>query len=400
MVPSPARLILVLGAISALTPASIDMYLPSFPLLARDLDATPASIQLTLSTYLVGLAAGQALYGPLADRLGRRRPLIAGLGVYVLGSAGCALATRIDALIALRLVQALGGSACLVIPRAIVRDRFEPQASARVFSHLMLVVGVAPILAPLVGAQIARVAGWRGVFAALAALGAANLGSAMVFLSESRPSQVATRVGTGAALHDYARLLTDPRFLAFAVSGGLAMAGMFAYIADSPFVLIELHGLSPQAYSLAFGANACALIAASQLNAAAVARLPAERVLAGALPTAALLGAALLVATATGAGGLPALLALLFAYMASRGFIQPNAVAGALAHHPQRAGSASALVGVLQFGGATLASVLVGALHDGSARPMAAVMAATSLLGAGAYAVLARPGRPAEPGRP
>jgi DHA1 family bicyclomycin/chloramphenicol resistance-like MFS transporter len=378
----PVRLLLVLGAISALTPASIDMYLPSFPLLARDLGTTPGSVQLTLSTYLVGLTVGQTLYGPLSDRLGRRPPLLAGLTLYVVASAGCAAATRIDVLIALRLIQALGGSACLVIPRAIVRDRFEVQAAARVFSHLMLVIGAAPILAPIVGGQIAGVAGWRGVFVTLAALGVSGLVLALVALPESRPPGQARARGPGAGLEDYLVLLGDRRFMGFAAGGGLAMAGMFAYIAESPFVLNQLYGLSPVAFALAFGSNAAGLIAASQLNGWLLARMEPERLLARALPATALIGVALLVVTAADLGGLPGLLALLFAYMASRGFVQPNAVACALAHHPRRAGSASALIGVLQFGASTLASVLAGALHDGSALPMAAVMAVTAVLAA------------------
>jgi MFS transporter, DHA1 family, multidrug resistance protein len=385
--PGPSvRFVLILGALTALTPASIDMYLPSFPELARTLGAAPASVQLTLSAYLVGLAVGQAAYGPLADRLGRRRPLLGGLALYAVASAGCALAPRVDVLIALRFVQALGGAACLVIPRAIVRDRFDPQASARVYSHLMLVVGVAPILAPLVGGHIVHFAGWRAVFGVLTGLGLGGVVLTALALPESSP-RAAT---TGAGLRDYARLLTDRRFAGFAACGGLAMAGMFAYIASSPFVLIELYGVPPRAFGWIFGGNAAALIAASQINGALLLRLRAETILARSIIAGAVIGVALVGVAVTSVGGLPVLLALLFAYLASRGFLQPNAVACALADHPQRAASASALFGVVQFGGATVASALVGALHDGTARPMALVMGGSSVLALVAYVALAR----------
>jgi DHA1 family bicyclomycin/chloramphenicol resistance-like MFS transporter len=385
--PGPSvRFVLILGALTALTPASIDMYLPSFPELARALGAAPASVQLTLGAYLVGLAVGQAAYGPLADRLGRRRPLMGGLALYAVASAGCALAPRVDVLIALRFVQALGGAACLVIPRAIVRDRFDPQASARVYSHLMLVVGVAPILAPLVGGQIVHVAGWRAVFGVLAGLGVGGLLLTALALPESSPRAAAPSAG----LRDYGWLLTDRRFVGFAACGGLAMAGMFAYIASSPFVLIELYGVPPRAFGWIFGGNAAALIAASQVNGAMLLRLRSETILARSITAGAVIGVALVGVAVTSVGGLPVLLVLLFAYLASRGFLQPNAVACALVDHPQRAASASALFGVVQFGGATVASALVGALHDGTARPMALVMGGSSVLALVAYVALAR----------
>jgi DHA1 family bicyclomycin/chloramphenicol resistance-like MFS transporter len=364
------------------------MYLPAFPALARSLGATPGAVQATLSAYLVGLALGQAVYGPLADRLGRRPPLVAGLLLYTLAAAGCALAPRIELLIALRFVQALGGSACLVIPRAIVRDRFEPHASARVFSQLMLVIGAAPILAPLAGGQIAALVGWRGIFALLAVAGAAGLLVTLVALPETRPPEVGPRA-SGGGIADYGRLLTDRRFLGFSLCAGLAMAGMFAYISESPFVLIELHGIPAQAYGWVFGSNAAALIAASQVNAALVGRWRPDVVLVPALIASAGLGL-LLVPAAGSSVPLVLLLALLFLSMGSRGFIQPNAVACALAPHARRAGSASALFGVLQFGGATAASVAVGVLHDGTARPMALVMAGAGVLGLAVYLALAR----------
>ena len=391
MARSTAGLVLLLGALSALTPASIDMYLPSFPALGRALDASPAAVQLTLSAYLIGLGVGQALYGPLADRFGRRQPLAAGLSVYALASIGCALAPTIHALIALRFVQAIAGSACLVIPRAIVRDLFEPQESARIFSLLMLVVGVAPILAPVAGSQIASAAGWRAIFALLALLGIAGVAATLVALPETRPRSA--RSG-GSGIADYGRVLSDRRALGFILGGGLAMGGLFAYISGSPFVLIEHYGLSARAYGLVFGSIAAGLIAASQWNRRLLARYPSRDILTVALVLNVVLGVGLVLVGSTGFGGLPALIVFLLLFISTLGLIQPNAIACALADHPERAASASALYGVVQFGVASAASALVGALHDDTPRSMTAVMAISGVGALAMYRWLVKPGPP------
>jgi len=239
---------LILGALIAFAPMSIDMYLPSLPAIAAEFGAEPAAAHLTLASFFVGLAIGQAIHGPLADRYGRKPPLYAGLTLYVAASVGCALAPDVATLTALRFVQALGGCAGVVIARAVVRDRFDAHTSARMYSLLMLVMGLAPILAPFAGGWILVFTGWRAIFAALALFGLAFLFAVWRFLPETRPAHTAARGGIGATLRVYAALLRDRSFLGYTLSGGFAQAGMFAYITGSPHVFIELYGVPAQAY--------------------------------------------------------------------------------------------------------------------------------------------------------
>lgn len=376
MTPSHHRIAVILGALVALGPLSIDMYLPAFPELARDLRTDPASVQLTLASYFVGLAIGQAFYGPLADRFGRKLPLYVGLVIFCAASAACALAMSVDTLIAMRFVQALGGCAGMVISRAVVRDTFDERESARVFSMLMLVMGLAPILAPMIGGWLVVHLGWRAIFWALAAFGALNLLSVRLALGESLPMDRRQRHDLATVFTVYAALLRDRHFMRFALAGGLIIAGMFAYIAGSPFVFMEIHGASPGEYGLIFGANAAGLIFASQVNGRLVMRVDRERLFVGALLAAAVAGVVLFVAALTGLGGFAGLLIPLFAFIATLGFILPLAAALAMAPHGRNAGSASALIGVLQFALGAAAGTLVGILHDGSARPMALIIAA------------------------
>jgi DHA1 family bicyclomycin/chloramphenicol resistance-like MFS transporter len=389
----PARptvgLIVVLGTLTAFGPLSIDMYLPGLPAIARDLGADPALIQLTLSLFFIGLAVGQALYGPLSDRFGRRRPLLVGCALYAAASAACALAPTAQALVAARLLQALGGSAGMVLARSVVRDRFDAQESARVFSLLMLVMGLAPITAPLIGGQLLAFVGWRAIFWVLCGFGLLCLLMVALALPESLPAERRSGAGVGAALRTYGRLLRDRQLLGFALAGGLTSAAMFAYIAGSPFVVIELYGVSPQQYGWIFGANALGLILASQLNRRLLARRSGEAIVRATLLASA--GAALLLvlAAATGLGGLPALLAPLFVCIAAGGLVGPNTTAAALAPHAGAAGSASALLGALSFLIGTGTTVLVATLQNGTALPMAGVMAACILAALLVYTRLA-----------
>jgi MFS transporter, DHA1 family, multidrug resistance protein len=384
---SVRRLVLILGALIAITPLAVDMYLPSLPTLERVFAADQTSVQFTLAAFFVGLALGQVLYGPVTDRFGRKPPLYVGLGLFALASAGCALAPRIEVLVAFRFVQAIGGCSALVVTRAAVRDLFDPQASARVFSLLLLVMGVAPILAPLAGGYVLALAGWRAIFWSLAGYGLAGL-AAVAALPETRSPGAAPSGLTVDGVSGYARLLTDRRFLGYALSGGIAMAGMFAYIAGSPFVFIELYGVPTDKYGWLFGLNSAGLIAASQINRRLLAQWRAETVLAWATAAVAGLSVVLFLVAVTGAGGLPGLLVPLFGFVASLGLTQPNAMAAALAGHPQRAGTASALYGTLQFSAATVAGSLVGLLHDGTARPMAGVIATCGVLALAAHRLL------------
>jgi MFS transporter, DHA1 family, multidrug resistance protein len=380
----PARLILILGALTAFGSLSIDMYLPSFPTLEQELRASPSAVQFSLAAFFIGMALGQAFYGPLADRFGRKRPLYVGVSLYVLASVSCALAPNIETLIALRFVQAVGGCAGIVIARAMVRDLFDHQDSARVFSLLTLVLGVAPILAPLVGGYVLKYFGWRMIFVFLAMFGVGCLVATIFGLRETLP-EAARSANQHAdpirgALRVYGDLLTDRRFNGYALAGGVAQAGLFAYISGSPFVFIKLYGVPEQVYGLFFGLNAFGLIAASQINHRLLARWKADEIWSRVVVLMAVFSVAILVMAVTGWGGFWGLLVPLFAFVTSLGFSFPNANAGALAHQAGRAGSASALLGTVQFGAATVTGTLVGAFHTHSAVPMAAVMASCGCL--------------------
>lgn len=377
--PSELRLILVLGILTAIGPLSIDMYLPSFPEIARTLGTSVASVQLSLSSYLAGLATGQIAYGPLADRFGRRRPLLGGLALYLVGSALCAVAPSLEVLIAARFLQALGGCAGMVVSRAVVRDLFDPQASARLFSSLMLVMGAAPILAPLLGGQLLVFFGWRSVFVTLVLVAALMIALIFFGLPESLPVHRRTRQRPSQLFRAFGGLLRDGAFLRASFAGAGMQAAMFSYIAGSPFVFIQLFGVPEQYFGFLFGANALGLIAASQLNRFLVARFGMQRLLAVAIVVA-LAAYVVLFVGATAGAGLPVLAPAIFVGVSCVGIALPNATAVALAPHGAQAGVASALLGTLQTACGALASAATSALADGTARPMAGVMLGCALL--------------------
>ncbi|QQX88479.1 Bcr/CflA family multidrug efflux MFS transporter [Cupriavidus necator] len=385
---SPARFpawLLICGSLMAIAPLSIDMYLPSFPSLAGDLGVDIGQVQLTLGTFLVGLALGQAFYGPFSDRFGRKPPLYIGLCLYVAAAVGCALARSVESLMLWRFLQALGGCAGMVMARAVIRDRLEAHESARAFSSLMLVMGVAPILAPIVGGAILSVSGWRAIFWVLAVAGMLILLLVHLRMEESLDRRHAAPLRLGTVAKSYAELLRDREFLGYSLSAGFGSAGMFAYISGSPFVLIELHGIAPSHYGFVFGANALGLITMSQLNARLVRGRSLDQVLGGALLAAFAAGLALAVAALAGVAVLPVLLAGFFVFIGALGCVSPNASALSLAHQGHRAGTASALMGTLQFSLGTLGGAAVSLWRDGTALPLGVVMATC-----GAGAVLMR----------
>jgi len=388
--PSHRTLALVLGAMAALGPFSVDMYLPSFPALGASLGASPGAVQATLAVFFLGMAAGQVVYGPLADRFGRRAPLFAGLGLYTLASLLCALAPDIESLMAARLAQALGGCSGMVIARAVVRDVTDERGAVRLMASLMLVMGVAPILAPLLGGALLPLVGWRGIFVALALYGAALLAVVALVLPETLPPDRRRRDGIGATLAIWAGLLTERRFMGHALAGAFVIGGMFAYIIGSPFVLMELHGVPPGHFGFYFGANAIGIIGAGQVASRLAQRMEPARLLPFALAGAAVSGLALLASAATGLGGFPGLVATLFCYVASIGAVLPLTVALAMGPHGRIAGNASALIGTLQFGLGAAVGGLLGLLQDGTALPMAAVIAGCGVTGWGARKVLVR----------
>jgi DHA1 family bicyclomycin/chloramphenicol resistance-like MFS transporter len=383
-----AQVVLILGALSAFGPLSIDMYLPGLPELGRGLDAPAWAVQLTLTACLAGLALGQIVAGPLSDRFGRRGPLLVGVGAYAVASLLCAIAPSVAVLVVLRLAQGIAGAAGIVIARAIVRDMHSGVAAARFFSLLMLVNGLAPILAPVIGGQVLTVTSWRGVFLVLTVVGALLFLAAATGLRETLPPEKRHPGGVTETVRTFGRLLADRAFIGHALACGLAFGAMFAYISGSPFVLQDIYGASPQLFSVMFAGNAIGLVAASQVNRALLQRFEPSAILRAALSVQALAALLLLGVVAADSGVWP-LVALLFVVVASLGFVFPNATALALADHPRVAGSASGLLGVLQFIVGAATAPLVGVGGTDTALPMALTIAVLAVGGVLAGTVLA-----------
>ena len=377
------RTILILGALSAFGPLAIDFYLPGFPAMALAFATDEKHIQTTLAAYFLGLSLGQLAYGPVADRFGRRIPLLVGVTLFTLASLACAFAPSLDALIAARFVQALGGCAGMVLSRAIVSDKCDAVASAKVFSQLMLVMGLAPILAPMLGGVLVNLYGWQSIFLVLTLFSAGCTLAVALGLPESLSSSQPRQPLSG-ALRQYGRLLKDRVFMGHALTGGIAIAGMFAYIAGSPFVFIKLYGVPAEHYGWLFGSNAAGFILVAQVNARLLAKRGPAFLLARTVWVYLAAGLVLLGISALHTQALWPLLVPLFVCIASLGCIIPNASACAMSGQGARAGSASALLGCVQFSVAAGAAALVGVLHDGSALPMALVI---SLCGAAAVGV-------------
>jgi len=392
------RLGLIIGSLTALAPLSIDLYLPALPELTRDFGASASEGQLTLTACLAGLALGQMVFGPLSDRLGRRPPLLVGLAAYAAASFACAFAQSLWLLVALRLAQGLAGAAGIVIARAIVRDLRSGAAAARVFSYLMLVTGMAPILAPILGAQLLRVTTWNGLFVTLAVVGLALLLATASGLDETLPASRRRRSSVHETVHTSISLLRDRVFLGYALVLGLAFGELFSYIAGSPFVLQEIYGVSPQLYGGVFALNALGLVVSGQINGALVGRVAPAHLLAFGVALAAVAGLCLL-AVVLGGIGLAGILPCLFAVVASLGFVMPNATALALTDYPHAAGSASALLGVLQFLIGAAVAPLVGVAGSESAVPMAVAIAALAVGGVGALELSRRAALDRQPDR-
>ena len=387
------RLIFTLGGLTAFAPLSIDMYLPALPALARDFETGPSEVQLTLSAFFFGLATGQAIVGPISDALGRRRPLLVGLVVYALASLLCALAPTITALVAFRFVQGFAGAAGIVIARAIVRDLHSGVAAARFLSVLMLVSGLAPILAPVLGGQLLLVSPWQGVFAILTVFGIVLLVAVSTGLPETLPPDRRQTEGLLGTARTFRTLLTDRKFIGYALACGLSIAAVFSYISGASFVFQDVYGVSPQVFSFIFGANAIGLVAAGQVNGRLVGRVDPLRLLTLALIVSSVAGLVLLAVVASGeigrSLGAIGFLLPLFVVIAPIGFIMPNATVLALAGSPKTAGSASALLGLLQFGLGAAVAPLVGIAGSGTALPMAVMIATLELAALAALLILA-----------
>jgi DHA1 family bicyclomycin/chloramphenicol resistance-like MFS transporter len=375
-VPVPRAIVAMLAAMTALGPLSIDMYLPSLGNIARSLDVSIDSVQPTVAIFFVGLAAGQLVYGPLSDRLGRRGPLLFGTLIFIAGSLASAFATSLPLLLAGRLAQALGACACVVISRAVIRDGLELQDSARLFSLLALIGGVAPICAPTVGAGLLLLFGWRGIFAVLALFGISVAVWVWWLLPETRSEATAQRARHEHPLRAYWQLLRQRRLTGFLGAGACNGAAMFTYIAASPTVFIDVYHLTPTQFGLLFGFNSIGLVGASQLNRLLLARYTVEHVLRGTQVCCLIIAVWIGVAAVTGFGGLPGLAAPLFFAISTVSLVQSNAMAGALATDSTRAGSTAALYGTCSFAAGALLAWISGLLYDHTARPMALIIAA------------------------
>ncbi|MEU8113985.1 multidrug effflux MFS transporter [Micromonospora sp. NPDC048947] len=369
-----AQLVLVLGALIAIGPLTIDMYLPALPAITAGLETTETAVQLTLTGTLVGLALGQLLIGPLSDVVGRRVPLLAGLAAHIVASVLCVFAPNIGVLGGLRVLQGLGVAAATVVATAVVRDLFSGASFARIFSRLMLVMGLAPILAPTLGSALLSWTDWRGVFAALAVLGALLIVVAALRLPETLPVARRRHGGVRATLRDYRGLVNDRAFVGLVLVAGLAMAALFAYVSGSSFVLQQEYGLDEQQFGIAFGAGAVGLIGATQFNVRLLRRYTPQQILVSALIAGTAAGLLLIMFAATGVGGLGTLLASLWLVLAAAGLALPNAPALAMSRHSEAAGTAAALLGAVQFGIGAVSAPLAGLFGTGSV-PMAIVIA-------------------------
>ena len=383
--PAPLRqpiggaIVLLLGALTAFIGLSIDMYLPALPSIGRTLGASAGDAQITLATFFAGIAIGQFLYGPASDRWGRRPPLLFGIALYVAASFACIWAPSIPALAAARFVQALGGSAGPVIARAAVRDRWNARDSARVLSLLMLVMGLAPIVAPFIGAGLLAVVSWRAIFGVLTAFGLIMGVAVLLGLRESRSAQVEAQSRGEHPMRTYLALLRQPALVGFMVSGAFNAAALFAYVSAAPGLVMGFYGVPPGRFVWVFGSNAAAMIAMSQLNAHWLRTSSPEHLLMRARPFSLIFAALMTLDAVTGIGGLWGVLVPLFCLFGTFGFVLPNTMAAGLSLDPSRVGAVSALLGGVQFGVGALVSAAIAATHNNGPRPLAFAILASML---------------------
>ena len=357
-------MIVVLGLLVALGPLTIDMYLPALPRIADELSVSSSVAQLTLTGTLAGLALGQLIVGPLSDSLGRRRPLMAGIVLHMLASLICLFAPNIVVLGVARSLQGVGAAAAMVVAIAIVGDLFTDSAAATVMSRLMLVLGVAPVVAPSLGAAVLLKASWHWVFAVLVVLAGLLLLLAALALPETLPQSHRRPLKVRGILATYGELLRDIRFVVLVLVAALAMSGLFAYIAGASFVLQGRYGLDQQEFALVFGAGAVALIGATQLNVVLLRRFTPATIVVWSLTASALFGVVFVGLAAAGVGGLPAFVVPIWAILAAMGLVIPNAPALALSRHPDASGTSAALLGAGQFGLGAAVAPLVGVLGN------------------------------------
>lgn len=373
-------IILILGLLSAIGPFSIDMYLPGFPAIAIDLNTSIDMVSYTLASFFVGICIGQLVSGPLLDRFGRKRPLIIGMFFYILASVGCALSTSIEALIVFRFLQALGGCVTMVAPRAIIRDVFPVNENAKIFSMMILILGVSPIIAPTTGSLMIASFGWYSVFLVLGAISLVVVLMVIFLLPESKQPDPSFSLKMGPIMASFSSVLKNRQFFVYTLSGAIAAAGLFAYLAGSPFVLLTFYGVTEKEYGLIFAIVASGLITASQINNLLLKKYSSIQIVRATLFVQTIAGGLLFVLTALNVAGLYSTIVLIFVFLSCQGFNFPNSSALSMAPFEKEAGSASALMGAIQMAFGALAAASVALLNASSPLPMAGVMALCGLL--------------------
>ena len=374
-------LILILGLLSAIGPFSIDTYLSGFPTIAADLHVTVDEVSYTLSSFFIGISLGQLIYGPLLDRFGRKKPLMVGIVIYFLASMGCALANSIEMLIALRFLQALGGCVGMVAPRAIVRDMFPVHESAKIFSTLILILGVSPIIAPTIGSYMIVSMGWQSVFWLQAFMGVLLLLAVVFLLPESKEPDPTYSLKPTPIITSFWFVFRTPQFFTYTLAASLVSAGIYAYLSGSPFVFMKIFNVSEQQYGWIFGFLAAGLIMSSQLNNLMLRSFNSAQIIKTTLWTQSIIGVLFCVSSYMGWLNLYNTILFIFLFLCCQGFSFPNASALSLAPFRKEAGTASALMGAFQMGFGALAAALVGFLSNGTSLPMAGVMAGCAVFG-------------------
>ena len=373
-------LILILGSLTALGPFSIDMYLPGFPAIAKDLHTTASKVSLSLSGFFIGISAGQLLYGPLLDRFGRKKPLFIGLTVYILASIGCAVSTSIDMLIVMRFVQAIGSCAAAVASVAMVRDLFPVKDSAKVFSLLMLVVGASPMIAPTVGGYVTAAFGWQTVFLILTGMGVAILAATVLWLPDSFKPDTSLSLKPKPIILNFLSVIREPQFYTYSLTGAIAFSGLFAYVSGSPLVFMEVFHTDEKVYGWIFALLSVGFIGASQFNTLLLRKYRSEQIIHTALIFQLFISFTMALASFNGLLTLTPTIILLFLFLCCIGLINPNAAALSLAPFSKNAGSASALMGAIQMGMGALISVVISLFEEPSTLPMVSAMAGSSML--------------------
>lgn len=374
------QVIVIMGLLTAIAPLSTDMYLPAFPAIAKSLHTDISQVTLSLSSFFIGISAGQLIYGPLLERFGRKRPLYGGLCLYFLAAVGCALTTSVESLIVFRCLQAVGGCVGMVASRALVRDLFEVRENAKIFSLLMLVVSVAPIIAPTVGGYITAVLGWRYVFAMMISIVLFILFGAYHFLPEGKAPDPDYSLKPNLIVKSYLGVLRHPQFFTYALTGATSYAGLYAYIGGAPQVFMQVYQVSEAQFGWIFAFIAAGLIGASQVNTLALRRFSSETIIAGAGLCQSLLGLSFVAFALLGLSNLWSTIGFVFLFLACQGFIFPNSTALALAPVGKNAGTASALIGGIQMGAGALVSAIISQLHSPTNLPMIGVMTGCATL--------------------